>query len=313
MNSEAKEKILVVDDNQTSRLILTSALKKWGYEPIQASNGKEALSILSQPNTPMIVLLDWIMPEMDGLDVVKNLKQMGKEIPPYVIMLTAKTEKEDVIAGLEAGADDYVRKPFDMEELQARIKVGIRTINLQKKLIETQKALEHEALHDPLTGVLNRRGVLERLNEEIERGYRKGTFTCVAMFDIDHFKKVNDAYGHQVGDEVLKGFTRIISDKTRAYDSLGRLGGEEFLLILPETSENESVSALERLLNEIRNTPIHTSAGDFKITTSIGGIIICGKPIIDKVIKLVDDALYKAKANGRDQLVFVGAFSYERE
>ncbi len=312
MNSEAKEKILVVDDNLTSRLILTSALKKWGYEPIQASNGKEALSILSQPNTPMIVLLDWIMPEMDGIDVVKNLKQMDKEIYPYVIMLTAKTEKEEVITGLEAGADDYVRKPFDMEELQARIKVGIRTINLQKKLIETQKVLEHEALHDPLTGVLNRRGVLERLNEEIERGYRKGTYTCVAMFDIDHFKKVNDAYGHQIGDEVLKGFTKIISEKTRAYDSLGRLGGEEFLLIIPETSENDSISTLERLLNEIRNAPIQTSAGDLKITTSIGGIIIYGKPTIDKVIKLVDDALYKAKERGRDQLIFAGAFSHEQ-
>lgn len=311
MDNHEKEKILVADDDLTSRLILTSALKKWGYDPIPVTDGNKALEILSKPDSPLIAILDWVMPGIDGIDVVKKVKSMEKEIYPYIIMLTTKTEKEDVIAGLEAGADDYIRKPFDNEELWARIKVGIRTVNLQRNLIKIQKALEYEALHDPLTGVLNRRGILERLEEEIERAYRKGYLTCVGMFDLDHFKKINDTYGHQVGDEILKGFTKILQTQTRAYDSIGRLGGEEFLLIIPEVQESEALPILERLLNDVRNNPISTSSGEIKVTTSIGGIIIKGKPNIDKVIKAVDDALYQAKEEGRDRLIFSGVLSNE--
>ncbi|MCX8063628.1 MAG: diguanylate cyclase [Candidatus Hydrogenedentes bacterium] len=307
MSNDEKEKILVADDDLTSRLILTSALKKWNYEPISVTNGKEALEILSQPDSPQIAILDWVMPEIDGIEVVKEVRSMKKEVPPYIIMLTTKTEKEDLMAGLEAGADDYICKPFDNKELWARIKVGIRTINLHRTLVKAQKALEYEALHDPLTGVLNRRGILERLEEEIERGYRKGYQICVAMFDLDHFKKINDTYGHQTGDEVLKGFVKILQNHTRPYDSIGRLGGEEFLLIVPEISESEAILILEKLLNEIRKSPIYTHNNELKITTSIGGIIINGKLNVDKVIKLVDESLYQAKERGRNQLIFHGA------
>ncbi len=242
-----KIKILVAEDDFVSRLMLTSAIKKWGYEPIAVDNGKSAYEILTAESPPLLAILDWVMPEMDGIEVVRSLRKKTEEIPTYIIMLTTKTEKEDVIEGLEAGADDYIRKPFDTDELWARIRVGLRTAKLQKDLMDTQKALEYEAIHDPLTGCLNRRGILERLKEELERFQRTGEQLCVGMCDLDHFKKINDTYGHQTGDDVLKGFVQIIRSQLRPYDQIGRLGGEEFLILIPDITEVYARSALERL------------------------------------------------------------------
>lgn len=303
-NDSHKTKILVADDDLTSRLILSSTLKKFGYEPIVVANGKSALEALQGDDALTLAILDWMMPEMDGIEVVRAVKTLDRDIQPYIIMLTTKTDKEDVITGLESGADDYIRKPFDAEELWARIRVGIRTVELQRRLVESQKRLEYEAIHDPLTGVLNRRGILERLEEELERAYRRGTFLGVALLDLDHFKKINDTYGHQTGDQVLQGFVRIIQTHSRPYDILGRIGGEEFLFIVPEVNEQEVRGILDRILRAVAESPITTPAGMIHITTSIGGIITTGKKNIDAIIKEVDTLLYEAKESGRNRSVF---------
>ncbi|MGC9054063.1 MAG: GGDEF domain-containing response regulator [Candidatus Hydrogenedens sp.] len=301
-----KIKILVAEDDFISRLMLVSAIRKWGYEPIEVSDGKSALEILQDKSPPLLAILDWVMPEMDGIDVVRTVRANKEEVITYIIMLTTKTEKEEVIEGLEAGADDYIRKPFDADELWARIRVGLRTATLQKDLMETQKALEYEAIHDPLTGCLNRRGILERLNEELERSQRTGEQFCVAMCDLDHFKKINDTYGHQTGDDVLKGFVHIIRSQLRPYDQIGRLGGEEFLIIIPNITESYAQITLERLNTIVQSTEMVTATGKIKITVSIGGIIVNQKTNIDNVIKYVDEALYLAKEKGRNQVCFNG-------
>lgn len=310
-HEKEKIKILVAEDGFVSRVMLVSAIKKWGYEPIEVSDGKSALEILQNESPPLLAILDWVMPEMDGIDVVRALRKNREEVPTYIIMLTTKTEKEDVIAGLEAGADDYIRKPFDADELWARIRVGLRTASLQKDLMETRKALEYEVIHDPLTGCLNRRGILERLNEELERSQRTGEQFCVAMCDLDHFKKVNDTYGHQTGDDILKGFINIVRSQLRPYDQIGRLGGEEFLIIIPNITESYAQNTLERLNKTVQETEIITCTEKIKITVSIGGIILKQKIDIDNVIKYVDEALYTAKEKGRNRVCFYGAIQNE--
>ncbi len=305
-DDKSKFRILIAEDDLVSRMMLSSAIKKWGYEPIAVDNGKDALKILTSPSPPLLAILDWVMPEMDGIDIIRTLSKNKESIPTYIIMLTTKSEKEDVIEGLEAGADDYIRKPFDTDELWARIRVGIRTATLQKELMETQKALEYEAIHDPLTGCLNRRGILERLNEELERSVRTGEQLCVAMCDLDHFKKVNDTYGHQTGDDVLKGFVQIIRAQLRPYDQIGRLGGEEFLIIIPNITDSYAQNKLERLNKIVQDNEIKTGTGKIKITVSIGGIIVNQKTDIDTTIRQVDNALYTAKEKGRNQVCFYG-------
>jgi len=306
-----KPRILVAEDDLVSRLMLVSAIQKWGYEPVAVDNGKDALEILSGAYPPLLAILDWVMPEMDGIDVVRTIRKNYNNTLTYIIMLTTKTEKEEVIEGLEAGADDYIRKPFDADELWARIRVGLRTAQLQKDLIEMQKVLEYEAVHDPLTGCLNRRGILERLKEELERSERTGEPLCVAMCDLDHFKKINDTYGHQTGDDVLKDFVHIIRSQLRPYDQIGRLGGEEFLIIIPNITEAYAKNTLERLNKIIYDTEVITCTGKVKITVSIGGIIVKKQTNIDSVIKQVDEALYTAKENGRNQVCFYGVIPNE--
>ncbi len=301
-----KIRVLVAEDDLVSRMMLVSAIKKWGYEPIVVDNGKSAFEILTGDSPPLLAILDWVMPEMDGIDIIRALSKNKETIPTYIIMLTTKSEKEDVIAGLEAGADDYIRKPFDVDELWARIRVGQRTATLQKDLMETQKALEYEAIHDPLTGCLNRRGILERLKEESERSQRTGEQFCVAMCDLDYFKKVNDTYGHQTGDDVLKGFVQIIRSQLRPYDQIGRLGGEEFLIIIPNITDAYAKNTLERLNKIVQDSEIETCTGKIKITVSIGGIIINKKTDIDTIIRQVDSELYTAKEKGRNQVCFHG-------
>ncbi|HOK09715.1 MAG TPA: diguanylate cyclase [Candidatus Hydrogenedens sp.] len=308
--NHAEINILVAEDDTVSRLILTSVLKKWGYNPIDVTNGKEALELLTK-DPPLLAILDWVMPELDGIDVVKMFRKANKEASTYIIILTTKTDKEDVIAGLEAGADDYICKPFDNDELWARIRVGLRTATLQKKLIETQKALEYEAVHDPLTSVLNRRGVFERLQEELERAERNNLQTCIAMCDLDYFKKINDTYGHQTGDDVLKGFVKLIRSQLRPYDLLGRIGGEEFLIVIPNINKQDAINTLKRLNTTIQENEIDTITGKHKITVSIGGILIQGKDTIDSIIKYTDEMLYLAKEKGRNQVCFKELTNYE--
>lgn len=254
-------KVLVAEDDLTSRNILTTVLKKWGYDPIVVNDGSAALEILQKPDAPGLVILDWAMPELDGVDVCRRIRESDTSNPPYVILLTSKGEKRDTVQGLHAGANDYISKPYDSDELHARIGVGRKMVELQSELIRTRDALAYKAMHDPLTGVLNRRAILDALGKELARAVRHGEGLSIGLCNLDHFKQVNDRYGHQMGDETLCACVETIQSNLRSYDFVGRYGGEEFLVVTPETRGSAEEGIYTRLCACVAEKPIATSSG----------------------------------------------------
>ncbi len=297
-------RILVAEDDVTSRHILTVVLTKWGFTPIVTEDGDAAWAALQQPDAPKLVLLDRNMPGMDGLEICGRLRAVSTSDPAYVILLTGQGEKEDIVRGLEAGANDYVTKPYHNAELQARIRVGQRMLELQAHLVEARDALAHQATHDALTGALNRRAIMDRARAELSRQQRDGRILSIGMCDLDHFKRINDTYGHQIGDEVLVAFAKRVQDQLRSYDYVGRYGGEEFLVLTPLSCGGDDTDLYERLCARIADTPFTTTAGVIPVTVSIGvavGEALCS---VDGLIADADAALYHAKANGRNRVLY---------
>jgi two-component system, cell cycle response regulator len=295
-------RILIAEDDVTSRVVLSSMLRKNGHEVVETANGTQAWDVLRQKQSPSLAILDWMMPEMDGLDVIRNVRNLQTDIPAYIIILSGKGEKADIIAGLAAGADDYIAKPFDPGELSARIDVGRRLIEMQSRLNEARLALAHEATHDPLTGTLNRRAILDTLSREISREKRNPVGLTVGICDIDHFKTVNDNYGHLVGDEVLYGFVRLLQGKLREYDILGRFGGEEFVVVTPGLGGDDAAALYARFIEAVAENPIPTQAGNVSITISIGVATWKHDEKMDALLTAADTALYRAKNEGRNRV-----------
>jgi two-component system, cell cycle response regulator len=292
-------KILVVEDDPISRRVLEATLLKWGYEVQVAADGIEALEIIRNPDAPNLVISDWMMPRMDGLALCREIRNMEKSGYIYFIILTAKGEKKDIIEGLEAGADDFLTKPFDREELKYRTRIGERIINLEHRILELANT-------DALTGLLNRRAFMERLEQETARSRRDQTPLSFILTDIDHFKKVNDTYGHQAGDLVLRRFSKTLSASMRPYDFIGRYGGEEFVVCLSGADEREARSAAERMRRQIEEVEIALPDGlqPIRITASFGISSYAPEPgeTMDLLIKRADDALYRAKDEGRNRV-----------
>ena len=286
--------------------MLAAVLKKSGYEVVETANGSQACGELHEPGAPPLAILDWMMPEMDGPEVVRRVRARKTDQPPYIIMLTTKGEKADIIAGLEAGADDYLAKPFNSGELRARVAVGRRILETQAELLTARNALAHEATHDPLTGILNRRAIETALSRELSREQRLHEGLTVSICDIDNFKKINDTYGHMAGDEVLCGIVRLLETRLRAYDHLGRFGGEEFLVITPGVTQDQANKLYERLRAAVSDNPISTKAGSVSITISIGVRAVNGNETMDELITAADSALYRAKREGRNRVCFDG-------
>lgn len=299
----SRMRILIADDDCTSRAVLAAVLQKNGFEVLQTTNGNEAWQILQQPQAPALAILDWVMPELDGLELVRRVRALATDRPPYLIMLTSRCAKVDVIAGLDAGANDYLTKPFDSGELRARVAVGRRMIELQEALVRSKELLAHQASHDALTGLFNRRAILARLQDEMARAQR-GAALALGSCDIDHFKRINDCYGHQTGDEVLCGLARLLTEQLRPFDSLGRFGGEEFLIVAPIKNGTCHVALFDRLCRQVANTPIVTRNGPLALTLSIG--VACFRPTddLDQLLARADAALYRAKEQGRNRVVY---------
>jgi two-component system cell cycle response regulator len=297
-------KILLAEDDFTSRTMLTAILKKWGYDTLACEDGTAAWEALQQPDAPRLVLLDWNMPGLEGLDICRRLRKKETNDPSYVILLTGRGEKGDIVRGLEAGANDYIAKPYNNAELQARIGVGRRMLDLQASLLETQSALAFQATHDALTGIFNRRAIMDRLNQELSRALRQGNTLSVGMCDIDHFKEINDRFGHQAGDDVLVAFARCLQAGLREYDCVGRYGGEEFLVIATGLPGQSDEGLYERLREQVAAAVIQTkAAGTVSITVSIGTAAGTGQSTVDRLIAAADAALYEAKAAGRNRVV----------
>ena len=300
-------RVLIAEDDMTSRAILTAILKKWGYDPVAVEDGRSAWDIMQKSDAPPLALLDWEMPGMNGLEVCRTIRDKNSSSPPYLIILTSRGEKADIVAGLDAGANDYISKPYDNSELQARINVGRRMVVLQTELLDAKNALAHEAMHDSLTGALNRRAILEILSKELKRAARRQSALSIGMCDIDYFKQVNDTYGHQAGDVVLCGVVEAIQKCLRGDDLVGRYGGEEFLVVAPDSTGLKQEGVYERLRYQIDQLKVATRFGDVNVTVSIGVAGTDDGQTVDHLLAAADAALYRAKKAGRNRVVYAAA------
>jgi diguanylate cyclase (GGDEF)-like protein len=296
--------ILIAEDDFTSRTMLGAVLQKSGHDVLAAVDGEEAWQILQQEESPKLLILDLVMPKMNGLEVIEKVRASQKKIPPYIIMLTSKGEKRDIIQGLNAGADDYLAKPFDMGELRARIEVGRRLLEMQQELFESRELLAHQATHDPMTDLLNRRAILGNLQTTLSRAQKDRTNIAVGMIDIDHFKQINDTYGHQVGDDVLIGLAQRLKQAPFVQEQVSRFGGEEFLVFFPLKTKEEAEPLFFSLFSQVSGISLATRKGLIPITVSIGIALSTADSSLDELIGYADQALYDAKETGRNKMVF---------
>ena len=299
-------RILVADDSAVSQKILQTHLARWGYDSIAVADGMAAWHVLQQSDAPQLAIMDWMMPEMDGVEVCRRVREAKREPYTYIILLTGRDERSDIVRGLDAGADDYIVKPFDIHELDVRLRAGKRIVDLQAELIAAREQLRIEASTDPLTGLLNRKAIFKVMHRDALRAQRERTHLSVALLDIDHFKKVNDTYGHKAGDHVLRYVAERMRELLRPYDALARWGGEEFLLFLPNCSRIDAVHVADRVRMAVAATQVPVSVGDaLRVTCSLGVAAWEGgleSLTIESLIELADAGLYRAKANGRNRV-----------
>ena len=300
--------ILIVEDDPVSRLLLEKTLIKAGYEVAAVKNGREALESFSKKFYP-IVLTDWMMPEMDGLQLCNAIRKNISTGYVFIFLLTARDSTDDMVAGLEAGADDYLTKPFNRAELIARLKTATRILDLEKSLKNANEAIRILSITDPLTKCYNRTFMDEQLPKELKRAIRYNHPISLVMIDIDHFKRVNDTYGHQAGDEVLKELVRSINRLIRSdIDWVARYGGEEFLVVFPETDFERAVVLAERLCRAISQKTIQIKEEEIRITASFGVSGFTSSTSLKEVsyeamISLADKSLYQAKEEGRNRVI----------
>jgi two-component system cell cycle response regulator len=266
-------KILVADDDVLSRRLLEKTLERVGYEVTRVGNGREAVESLSKPDAPRLALLDWMMPELDGPGVCREIRKRRDQSYVYMILLTSRESKEDTVAGLESGSDDYLVKPFNTDELKARLRTGERILHLEDRLVEAREEMRFKATHDHLTNLWNRGVIVDLLSRELTRSKREDGCTAVVLGDVDHFKDINDAHGHLVGDQVLQEVARRLLFSVRSYDFVGRYGGEEFLVVLNNCRADAVFTRAEEIRKTVCMRPIQTDAGTLGITMSLGVLL----------------------------------------
>jgi diguanylate cyclase (GGDEF)-like protein len=300
-------KILIAEDDPISSRILQKNLENWDYETILARSGGTAWQAL-QDEDLRLAILDWMMPGMDGVEVCRKIRRRKKYKYTYIILLSAKDRKQDIIAGLSSGADDYMTKPVNFLELRARLKTGKRIIDLEDKLLFIQNQLKDIASRDSLTRIWNRAEITKFLSEELERGQREKKPTGVIMLDVDHFKEINDFYGHAIGDQALLQVVSRLKRKVRKSDKIGRYGGDEIIIILPNCGLTEINKIGERLRLAVGRRRISTELDSVPITVSAGCATsdLPGTSSADKLIKAADGVLLKAKEQGRNCVVVAG-------
>jgi two-component system, cell cycle response regulator len=302
-------RILIADDSVVSRHLLDATLRRWGYDVVIACDGNEAWRILEADDAPKIAILDWMMPGLTGPGVCRKVRANAKDkdLYTYILLLSSKSQREDLIEGMEAGADDYLTKPFDQHELQVRLRPGVRILELQHELISAREELRDQATKDFLTRIWNRSSILDILNRELQRGMRENRPVGVILADLDHFKSVNDTYGHFAGDAVLREFVRRMSGSIRPYDAIGRYGGEEFLIVLPACDPRITEKQAERMRETLATDPMWFNEESQLVTCSFGATTWLPGSLSSEeaLIRVADDALYAAKRQGRNRVVFL--------
>jgi diguanylate cyclase (GGDEF)-like protein len=295
--------ILVAEDSAIYRHLIGGHLKEWGIDFTCAKDGKEAWKLLTKEDAPRLALLDWVLPEIDGVEICRRLRSRPADAAyTYTILLTAKTGKHEMLEAMDAGADDFLAKPFDPLELKARLLVGQRIVDLQRKLVAANTALQFIASHDFLTGVWNRGEILTFMERELARSRRDSTSVGIVLVDVDHFKKVNDEFGHETGDLVLKEITKHFSSSLREYDGIGRHGGEEFLLVIPGCDLATTVRRANQIRELIASHAIRTPRGATTVTVSMGVTVTESSTNSELLLRSADEALYQAKRNGRNRV-----------
>jgi diguanylate cyclase (GGDEF)-like protein len=303
-------RILLAEDDPVASMLLTRQLKKAGYEVEAVTDGNAALARFSN-RMYSILVTDWEMPGLDGVALCRAVRSMQLDGYVFILLLTARDSKEHIIAGLEAGADDYLVKPVHEAELVARLNTGRRILTLEQSLRAAIDENRWLSITDSLTGAFNRRYLMEQLPRELDRCARYGRALTLITCDIDHFKRVNDTHGHSTGDEVLAGFAERIRKMTRATtDWIARHGGEEFVVILPETGYVGGMQAAEKIRAAIEGAPFATISGELRITASFGVAAFeaseaGGERLLDQLMRGSDECLYQAKQAGRNRVAGV--------
>jgi two-component system cell cycle response regulator len=301
-------KILIAEDDSVSRLLMQRTLEKFGYDVVLAEDGRTAVEILSQHDGPRLALINWMMPKLDGLDLCREVRSAQRDgAYVYILLITSRQDAEDVVAGLEAGADDYITKPFHPAVLRARLHTGRRILSLEETLVQAREEMRFKATHDALTSLWNRASILSKARSELRRSATEARPFSLLLCDIDHFKLVNDNHGHLVGDVVLEEVARRLISSVRDYDTVGRYGGEEFLIVLGDCDENRLRARAEQIRTAVASLPIQVGNVELSISISIGAMMHCRPESdipLESILSQADTALYNAKAEGRNRAVF---------
>lgn len=297
-------KVLVAEDDLVQLRLLEVTLSKWGYQVLSARDGKTAWGMLQEEEGPILAILDWMMPGYSGPQLSRLIREQSAKLYTYIILLTARKDKESIIEGMDAGADDYLGKPYILDELAARIRAGKRILHLQEELVKAQEALRDEAMRDPLTHLWNRRTIFNKLDAELRAAKLSGHGVGVVIADVDHFKNINDTYGHMFGDHVLIDTVRRMQATLRPRDSIGRFGGEEFIAVLPQCGFEETVGAAERLRVAVASNPVPHTHHPLEITISLGctASIPGAENSLQMLLRAADEALYESKRQGRNRV-----------
>ena len=285
--------------------MMQGILERCGYDVAVVEDGLTAASELSKADGPRLALVDWMMPGLDGPGVCRMIRQSNKEPYVYIVLLTSRHSSEDIVAGLEAGADDYLTKPCHPAELRARLQVGKRILELEDKLVEARDEMRMRATHDGLTTLWNRTMILSHLQTAIELLAATGAPASVLLCDLDHFKSINDRYGHIVGDQVLREVGVRLQNAVRSTDVVGRYGGEEFLVVLNDCEPFDIMRHAERVRRSVMSTAFQTDAGFLNVSVSIGATSVPARPeslSLEQIVKQADEALYQAKDTGRNRV-----------
>ncbi|HTB96222.1 MAG TPA: diguanylate cyclase [Terracidiphilus sp.] len=303
--AQGARRVLVAEDDAVTRRILHHWLTVLGYDVTTASDGLEAWEILQQPQPPELVVMDWVMPGLDGIELCHRLRDPGRPYYHYILMITGRSDMNHVLHALESGADDCLTKPFEEPELKARLSVACRILDLQDQLIQAREEIRIQAMKDSLTGLWNRAAFSELFELELDRARRKNEETGFLLLDLDHFKQVNDTYGHPIGDIVLRKAAHMLRQNVRSYDFVGRYGGEEFIVAFSTCNADQLRGHSERIRRAFAAQPIRVGTNDIQITFSIGSAIAApGTKTVSEVLTIADVALYHAKNSGRDRTVF---------
>jgi diguanylate cyclase (GGDEF)-like protein len=304
MTDGSRVPVLVVDDSPVQRLILENCLLEGGFQPIVVQDGETALAVLQTPDAPRMMILDWELPGVSGIEVCRRIRGRNAERYTYILMLTSKPDAAHVVIGLEAGADDFVHKPFDPAELCARLATGCRILQLEEQLVTARDELHRAAMYDSLTGLLNRGAIFDYLRREIARGSRQQMTVGVMILDLDHFKGINDTFGHLAGDQALKRVGNLFQSSFRSYDAAGRFGGEEFLVVLPNCGYEDLKQRAEMVCLSMASLRLEFDGRPCSLTASIGIATFDPKfaESFESLLQRADAALYEAKRYGRNRV-----------